>query len=507
MTRVVVLLVACVAVAAESGAQDPVLAGYQQLYAGDLEAAHEHFAGLVAARPGDLAARFGDLMVLEERSDIDAALQPQFERKIDAFISDAERRHSRSATDDEALFYLTGAYLLRAQYRVANDKGVFGAARDGARMKKYAEAYIKRRPEHGDAYLALGVYNYYVDLAPAFFRVIRTLLFLPGGNRAEGLEQIERAYRQGNYFSFLAGLALTEIYGTFESRPDEGLAIGERLAKQYPDNPTPQFVLAALYLSPAIEDYEAAARRYEAVIAREGRRTEARVSRYRARIGLAGARFQQWRLDDAIAALTQIIDAGPHTFRGTVPNALLRRGNYRALLDDPRAIDDARRVKANAAWKDFHKAADQQLAWIENRRRSGESALYAALVPANRLAVAGRWDEAAAIYERLRQQHPTDPQVPFRIGYLTFLRGDMERASTELTPLAEQKSSPSWLRAQALLHVARAHDVAGRRAEAKQLYNRIIDDYERETAAQAARVGLITPYQKRRKVRLNRPSS
>jgi len=486
----------CLGLASGASAQDAILAGYQQFYAGDEEGAERRFAQLVAARPADLPARFGDLFVLEDRSDVHDSLEPEFERKMDAFIADAERRHDRSETDDEALFYLAAGYFLRAQYRVSHDKGMFGAARDGARMKRFADLYVKRRPEHGDAYLALGVYNYFVELAPAFFRVIRTFLFLPGGNRAEGLKQIERAYRDGSHFSVIAGLTLMEIYGTFEARPKDGLAIGERLATQYPENPTPQFALANLYLSPAVEDYAAAAERYEAVIAREDRRRDERIARYSARMGLANARFLQWRIENAVAALTSIVESGPAKFGDIVPNALLRRANFRALLDDPGAIDDARRVRANAGWKGFHTGADQQIAWIANRRRSGEAALYAALIPANRLAVSGQRDEAAAAYERLRQQYPDNVQVRFRLGHLAFLRGDMDRAIAEITPLIDHRSSPAWLKAQALLHVARAHDVRGRRAEAKDLYERIVDDYERENAAFAARVGMIAPYRR-----------
>jgi hypothetical protein len=55
------------------------------------------------------------------------------------------------------------------------------------------------------------------------------------------------------------------------------------------------------------------------------------------------------------------------------------------------------------------------------------------------------------------------------------------------------------LKAQALLHTARAHDVRGRRAEARRLYDRIVDDYENESVAFAARVGLITAYQAKKK--------
>ena len=141
------------------------------------------------------------------------SLEGEFERQMDAFIADAEARYDRSATDDEALFYLGNAHFLRAAYRFDHDKGMWGAARDGARSKRLADAYVKRHPEHGDAYFMLGAYNYYVEIAPSFVKLIRPLLFLPAGNRAEGLKQLERAYTQGSLFSFQAGMLLMEIYG------------------------------------------------------------------------------------------------------------------------------------------------------------------------------------------------------------------------------------------------------------------------------------------------------
>jgi len=58
------------------------------------------------------------------------------------------------------------------------------------------------RPEHGDAYFMLGAYNYYVEIVPSFVKLIRPLLFLPAGNRVEGLKQLERAYTQGPCFRF-----------------------------------------------------------------------------------------------------------------------------------------------------------------------------------------------------------------------------------------------------------------------------------------------------------------
>lgn len=498
-----IALLLSVALGARPSAQTPDLvdAAYQQFYAGDVDGAEQQFARLVARAPRDLAARFGGLIVFKHQTDADPSLQAKFKGAIDAFLADAEHRYSRTRTDDEALLYLASGYLLRAQYRLGLDEGVLGAARDGARMKRYAEAYIERWPDRADAYLPLGIYNYYVDLAPSVVKAIRVLLFLPGGDRAQGLKQIELAHRSGKRFGLLAGLALTDIYATFEPRPDDAVAVAERLAAQYPASSMVQLAFADIYLRPAIEEYAAAATRFEAVIAREDRHGDERIGKYRARLGLANARVQQWRMDEAIAAITQIIDANPRRFWREVPRALLARAMVRALLDDGRAVEDVRRVRATGAWKEFHKDADRRLSWIETRRRSGVARVYAALIPGNRLAAAGRWDEASAAYQLVDQRYPNDAQVRFRIGHLTFLQGLTDRARHELMTVADNRSAPPWLRAEALLYAARAADVGGRRDEAKDLYRRILDEFAKEDIVPAARAGLSAPYRRRQPVR------
>jgi tetratricopeptide (TPR) repeat protein len=472
---------------------DPVLAGYQRYYRGDTEGAREDFQRLVAANPQGLPARFGLLEVLNH----EPGTQAEFERLIDQFIADAEARYGRTDKDEEALFYLANAYMVRAAYRFDHDKGMWGAARDGARSKRLSDAYVKRHPEHGDAYFALGMYNYYVEVAPAFVKLIRPLLFLPAGDRAGGLKQLERAYTEGSLFSYQAGMTLTEIYGSLEGRPADGVRVGEQLARTYPDNPEIQFELAELYLGPAVEDPGRAAVQYEKVIAAETRRAAPRAALYRAQFGLASALVEQWRLDDAIAVLTSTIERNPARPAWVVPGFILRRANYRALLGDAAAADEANRVLAEPKWKDQHKSAEGLLKWMTARRGSGESAIYVALLRGNRLAAEHKWDEAAAAYEPVRRDHPDDPQVRFRLAQLQFARGDVAAAASAATALAADRKAPTWIRAQSLLIVGRSHDLAGQRDAAKRAYSQIVDDFDKESAIWPARVGLVTAYRRR----------
>jgi hypothetical protein len=162
-----------------------------------------HFKALLEVHPDDLALRCGWLVAQRERLD-DAALHAEYEAALDAFIEAAEQRYESNSGDDEALFYLANGYLLRGGYRIEHDKGLFGAARDGKHAKMYIEAYVAKHPENNDAYFALGMYNYYVDIAPNFVQFLRFLLSLPGGDRVEGLRQLERVAAQGRLLGPLA---------------------------------------------------------------------------------------------------------------------------------------------------------------------------------------------------------------------------------------------------------------------------------------------------------------
>lgn len=497
LVAVLLLLVAAPAVA-QTSSTDAVHAGYMRLYAGERDAAFKHFEALRASNPASLAPWFGQLFAHETRIEFDRSLAPSFEKGIDEFVDHVDTRYSRSKADAEALFYLAQAHLLRSTYRIDYDKGVWGAARDAAKAKNYTDTYLKQHPEHGDAYLALGLYNYYVDIAPNFIKVVRVLLFLPSGNRVEGMKQLERAGRDGSLFAPLADGALADIYGSFEGRLREAITIGERLVQRFPTNASLRFDLAERYMHPTVESYDRAAEQYEAII--EQKKTssvEDLEAKYRATLGLTNLRRSQWRLEDAVALLSTTIDQQVAKPQWVMPTFLLRRANYRALLNDAAAAGDAERVTQDKAMAEWHKAAQGQIAFFEARRKTDEAVIYAALLPGNRHVIEHRWNEAIAVYDRVAAAHPGNAQVKYRRAYLEFARGNYDDAARMLNEIVSSTAPmPGWVKAQAMLTLGWTHDLAGRRAEATKLYKRIVDDYENEAASGAARIGLITAYRR-----------
>lgn len=500
MLRLATLVLALSAVlGSRADAQPPpdlVFDGYQQLYAGDIDASHQRFSAL-RGDSRQLPAWFGQLFAGLAQVEHDETLAPAFERDLDAFIAEAEGRYARSRDDAEALFYLAHVHMLRGTYRISHDKGMLSAARDAARAKGYAEDYVRVHPEHGDAYLTLGLYNYYAGIAPTFVKVLRVLLFLPGGNRTEGLAQIEKAAREGGLFAPVAQGLLGILYGTIEGRLPDALTTGERLAARYPRNALVRLWLAQIYAHPTVEAYSRAEAEYRAVLQTATSASARHVSeRHRAIQGMAALRRSQWRLDEAVQLLTPAIDQRIRRPAWVYPTLLLQRASYRMLLNDPGAADDARRVAADPElrkWRNEARELSREIdAW---RHRPAEAALYVQLIPGNRLVAEDRWEEARAFYDRLAAAHPGDWQIRFRLAALEFARGEYGAAAAGLEAIVSTRERlPDWLRANALLTLAWTRDLAGRRADALALYRRVVDSYEDESAAGPARIGLLTPY-------------
>ena len=76
---------------------------------------------------------------------------------------------------------------------------------------------------------------------------------------------------------------------------------------------------------------------------------------------------------------------------------------------------------------------------------------------------------------------------------MRFRQGPVQGLDREFSAIADARDAPDWLRASALLQLGRAHDASGRRDAARAAYQRVIDDFENESAAWPARVGLVTP--------------
>ena len=163
-------------------------------------------------------------------------LDTTFLSKVNAAITEAERMTKAEPGRAEAWFYLGAAYGVRAQFRVHRLERL-AAARDGKRIKEALEKALELDPNMHDAQFGIGMYRYYAGVAPAIFRFLRFLLLLPGGDRAAGLGQLERASRDGVLVRGEAQFQIHVLYLWYEHKSTEALAIIRSLQQRYPHNP------------------------------------------------------------------------------------------------------------------------------------------------------------------------------------------------------------------------------------------------------------------------------
>ena len=160
----------------------------------------------------------------------------EFERRVNAAINEAEAWTVAEPGTAQAWFYAGAAYSARVQWRVLRAQRL-AAARDGKRIKDALEQAVALDPDMHDALFGIGMYRYYADVAPAAFRFLRWLLLLPGGDRVDGLRQMESARDRGRVVRGEAEYQLHLIYLWYEHRVSDALALVRGLEARYPRNP------------------------------------------------------------------------------------------------------------------------------------------------------------------------------------------------------------------------------------------------------------------------------
>ena len=93
-------------------------------------------------------------------------------------------------------FYAGMAYALRA--RLTGLRGERRAtAKAGVRAREHFLRALELDPGMTDAYTGIGLYNYYVDTLSAMAKVLRFFMGIPGGDKNEGIRQLQLAAQSG----------------------------------------------------------------------------------------------------------------------------------------------------------------------------------------------------------------------------------------------------------------------------------------------------------------------
>lgn len=300
----------------------------------------------------------------------DTSLDAGFRARVEAALAATAAWTTHDPARAEAWFYLAGAYGARAQWRVLRGERL-GAARDGRRIKGALERAVALDPDLPDAHFGLGLYQYYAAVAPAALRMLRWILLLPGGDRAQGLQAMLQARGAGLLAAGEADYQLHTVYLWYEKQPERAVALLSNLAARYPHNPHFRQAIAEIQ-DFYIDDTQASLRTWEALLADALRRQVAHpeMAEASARLGIASQLDQLSRGDAALEHLRAVIDARPEAPYAIVARAHLQRGRTLDRLGRPGDAAAAYRAAIAAAPSDdpLRIASDARAALRAQRR-------------------------------------------------------------------------------------------------------------------------------------------
>lgn len=129
------------------------------------------------------------------------------------------------------------AYALKARLDGLRDHDL-ATARAGKKMRTLLLHSTELDPNLTDAYLGIGIYNYFVDTLPSIVKVLSVFIGLPGGSRTEGLQQLQLCANKGELGRPEAKFYLAKDYSRGSERQyDKSAHLFGELQKEFPNNP------------------------------------------------------------------------------------------------------------------------------------------------------------------------------------------------------------------------------------------------------------------------------
>lgn len=352
---------------AQTPSGDLLSKGLWWMYHLQYDKAYASFGEYVKEHPGDPEGHFYQAATdwWHLAQDFDYSLpeiQNRFFANADLTIA-AARSLAEKTTDPKvrarAYLYWGGAEGLRGRWLVTQKKWVkaYFAGKDGEHFLRLA---LKYDPTLYDAYMGLGIYDYFTDTLGGVVGALSALFI--HGDKVRGLQELQLAIEKGSHARVEAQIFLIEIYTSEENQPEKALPIAKALHEEFPLSPAMHLAkVMALY---GMKDWDRLIQ--EADDFRE--RSEEETPYYQKK-GVRPALYclgvaYLWGRHDFTRALKffqQIIDQDLDESRW-VTFALLRRGQ---ILDSrgerAQAQEDYRRVLKRADFWGAHREAKQGL--------------------------------------------------------------------------------------------------------------------------------------------------
>ena len=142
--------------------------------------------------------------------------------------------------------YMGFAYALRARLEGLHDRDL-PTARAGKKMRTHLLKALELDPSLTDAYLGIGIYNYFVDTLSSIVKFLSIFIGLPGGSRTEGLHQLQVCAEKGELVRAEAKFYLAKDYSRAnEKQFAKSQRLFGELQEEFPHNPLWPMLIGSL---------------------------------------------------------------------------------------------------------------------------------------------------------------------------------------------------------------------------------------------------------------------
>jgi tetratricopeptide (TPR) repeat protein len=227
--------------------------GIDAIYAVDIEEAEKNFNLALQKYPdhpfphfGIAMAKWASLEYLEEESD--PRLDKEYAQLTDKALEVGRKWIGKHPGDANAYLAMGGMHGLRARLAVLQHRW-FKAYFEGKKAVSDTRKALRINPELYDAYLGLGLYEYYAGTLPGAIKFFASLL-MPGDVR-KGMAYLTLCKDKGYFNAFAAKLLLIEIYtqhGGKYANTELALKWSRELRAADPQRPQMHFIeIVSLY--------------------------------------------------------------------------------------------------------------------------------------------------------------------------------------------------------------------------------------------------------------------
>lgn len=204
----------------------------------EADAAYRRAMAAMGGHPYPYLGLVGSLMTryIYGTEQSDPALLERFFKLADEASGAAEAWLKKHPGDSDAMVALGASYGIAARV-MTQRRSWLKAYLYGRRALKFTQAALKADPDQHEAWLGLGMYDYYTDTYPRFIGVLAKIVLR--GDRKRGIEELYRSVERARYTSTAAKLILVEILteDKFGMRdPKEAARLMKEVRARYPDS-------------------------------------------------------------------------------------------------------------------------------------------------------------------------------------------------------------------------------------------------------------------------------